>query len=62
VEFTELRIAARRHTAVLTSKERFDDAEFFAISAGGMGRRVQAFTSFEEAFDWLMPPEAATGQ
>jgi hypothetical protein len=52
-EYTELRIAANRRTAVLVPPDRFDDAEFFAISAGGMGRRVSAFTSFEEAFDWL---------
>jgi hypothetical protein len=48
-----LRIATNRRSALLVSPERFDDAEFFAISAGGMGRRVHAFTSFEEAFDWL---------
>jgi hypothetical protein len=53
-EFTDLRIAANRRTAVLVPADRYDDAEFFAISAGGMGRRVRAFTSFEDAFDWLV--------
>lgn len=53
-EFTELRIAANRRTALLVAPGRFDEAEFFAVSAGGMGRQVRALTSFEEAFDWLV--------
>jgi hypothetical protein len=52
-EFTDLRIAANRRTAILVPADRYEDAEFFAITAGGMGRRVSAFTSFEEVFDWL---------
>jgi hypothetical protein len=52
-EFTDLRIAANRRTAILVPGDRYEDAEFFAITAGGMGRRVRAFTSFEEVFDWL---------
>ena len=53
-EFTELRVAANRRAALLVAPDRFEDAEFFAISTGGMGRQVRAFTSFEEAFEWLV--------
>ena len=53
MEFNKSRLGAGRKTAVLTAKDRFDNAQFFAVSARGMGRNVQAFTSFEEAFDWL---------
>jgi len=53
MEFNRSRLGVGRKTAVLTAKDRFDNAHFFAISARGMGRNVQAFTSFEEAFDWL---------
>jgi hypothetical protein len=47
------RIGGRQQVAILTSEDRFDRAHFFAVSARGMGRNVQAFTSFEEAFNWL---------
>ena len=52
-EFNRLRIGAGRKVAVLTAEQRFDNAHFFAVSARGIGRDVQAFTSFEEAFNWL---------
>jgi hypothetical protein len=52
-EFHRLRVGAGHKTAVLTAKERFDNAHFFAVTARGRGRNVQAFISFEEAFDWL---------
>lgn len=52
-EFNRLHIGAGRKTAVLTAEDRFENAHFFAVSARGMGRDVQAFTSFEDAFDWL---------
>lgn len=55
-EFTRLNIGAGQKTAVLTDPDRFDNAQFFAVSARGKGRVVQAFTSFEEAFDWLALP------
>lgn len=53
-EFNRLQKGARRKVAVLTSPDRFDNAHFFAVSARGMGRDVQAFTSFEDAFDWMV--------
>jgi hypothetical protein len=43
-----------RKTAVLVPPERFDCGEFFAVSALSRGLRVRAFTSFEEAIDWLI--------
>ncbi len=41
-------------TAVLCPGERFDQAGFFALCAHNRGFRVKAFTSFEEAIDWLL--------
>jgi hypothetical protein len=52
-EFIKLQIGKNQKTAVLTDSDRFENARFFSISAGNMGARVHAFTSFEEAFDWL---------
>jgi len=52
-EFTTLHISGGRKVAVLTEQHRFGNAQFFAVTARGKGRDVQAFTSFEEAFDWL---------
>jgi hypothetical protein len=52
-EFDRLRLGSGRKVAVLTEEERFDNAQFFAVSRRGRGEDVQAFTSFEEAFDWL---------
>jgi hypothetical protein len=47
-------------TAVLCPAERFDDAAFFTLCAENRGFRIQAFTSFEDAIDWLtgMEPHA----
>jgi len=52
-EFARLQTDKGLKTAVLTEAERFDNAEFFAISAKNMGLKAQAFTSFEDAFEWL---------
>jgi hypothetical protein len=41
-------------TAVLCPTEGFDSAEFFALCAQNRGLRVQAFTSFEDAIEWLI--------
>ncbi len=41
-------------TAVLCPLEHFDNAGFFALCAQNRGLRVTAFTSFEEAFEWLV--------
>jgi hypothetical protein len=43
-----------RKTAVLCPLERFDNAQFFALCAENRGSRVRAFTSFEDAFEWLI--------
>jgi hypothetical protein len=52
-EFVRLRISEGRKTAVLAPESRYDNVQFFAVSARGMGLDVQAFTSFEDACDWL---------
>ena len=41
-------------TAVLCPRERFDQAEFFALCAQNRGYEISAFTSFEDALEWLM--------
>ena len=41
-------------TAVLCPVERFDHAEFFALCASNRGFHVSAFTSFEDAYEWLI--------
>ena len=51
-------VNARGHfpkkTAVLCPVERFDRASFFALCAQNTGIKVQAFTSFEDAIEWLI--------
>jgi hypothetical protein len=49
-------------TAVLCPVERFDHSRFFALCAENKGFNVQAFTSYEDAMEWLLaeddaPPE-----
>jgi hypothetical protein len=41
-------------TAVLCPSERFDQAGFFALCAQNRGLRVSAFTSFSDAYEWLI--------
>jgi hypothetical protein len=53
VELANLGKAFSRKTAVLCPREQFDEAEFFAICAQNRGLRVNAFTSFEDAIEWL---------
>jgi len=43
-----------RKTAVLCPRERFDKAAFFALCAQNRGFPVRAFTSFEDAIEWLV--------
>jgi len=43
-----------RKIAVLCPLEHFDQAGFFALCAQNRGVRVQAFTSFEDAIEWLI--------
>ena len=53
-ELDNLRQAFSRKTAVLCPSERFDLAEFFALCAQNRGVRVKAFSSFEDAINWLV--------
>ena len=41
-------------TAVLCPTERFDNAGFFALCAQNRGLQVSAFTSFADAYEWLI--------
>ncbi len=50
---SELRKAFSRKTAVLCPVERFDYADFLALSAQNRGLHVNAFNSFESALEWL---------
>lgn len=52
-ELSNLRKVFSRKTAVLCPLERFDDAGFFALCAQNRGLQVMAFTSFEDAIEWL---------
>jgi hypothetical protein len=52
------RLGRHRHafsgkTAVLCPIERFDRARFFSLLAESKGFDVEAFTSYEEALEWL---------
>ncbi len=53
-ELSNLRKAFSRKTAVLCPLERFKYAEFFALVAQNRGFPVMAFTSFEDAIEWLI--------
>lgn len=52
-ELSGLRKSFSPKTAVLCPRERFDYAEFFALCAENRGFQVSAFTSFEDAIEWL---------
>ena len=56
-ELRDLGEAFHRKTAVLCPLERFDSAKFFELCAKNRGFRVSAFTSYEEAMEWLMSSE-----
>lgn len=40
--------------AVLCPVERFNHAEFFALCANNRGFNISAFTSFEDAYEWII--------
>ena len=40
-------------TAILCPRERLDHASFFALCAENKGVSMQAFTSYEDAMNWL---------
>lgn len=43
-----------RRTAVLCPEEKFDRTQFFALCAENQGFNIRAFTSYEEAMEWLI--------
>lgn len=46
-------VSQSTRVAVLCHTERFNQAEFFALCANNEGFNISAFTSFEEAYEWL---------
>ena len=57
-ELSDVHRAYSRKTAVLCPLKQFDRAGFFAICAQNRGLNVRAFTSFEDAFEWLIADRA----
>ncbi len=53
-ELSKLGEAFSRRTAVLCPLDGFDRAGFFALCAQNIGVQVKAFTSFEDAVEWLI--------
>lgn len=53
-ELGNYRQAFARKIAVLCPLKQFDSAGFFALCAKNRGFQVQAFTSYEEAIEWLV--------
>lgn len=49
-----------RKTAILCPRERFDHTGFFALCAHNRGYNVRAFTSYEDAMEWLISNEPDT--
>ena len=43
-----------RRTAVLCPLEKFDHTRFFALCAENHGFNIRAFTSYEDAMEWLI--------
>jgi hypothetical protein len=43
-----------RRTAILCPIERFDHARFFSLCADNHGFNIRAFSSYEEAMEWLI--------
>jgi hypothetical protein len=41
-------------TAIICPVERFDHSRFFALCAENKGFNVQAFTTYEDAMEWLL--------
>ena len=52
-ELGRLRSTFSRRTAVLCPLDRFDRAAFMAYCAREQGLNIRAFTSFEDAIEWL---------
>jgi hypothetical protein len=58
-ELSNFRKALPRQTAVLCPLEHFDYAGFFALCTQNRGFQISAFTSFEDAIEWLIQEEVA---
>jgi hypothetical protein len=58
---TEFRNSFAHKTAILTPLQKFDHARFFALCAENRGFNVRAFTSYEEAMEWLIGAGAGRG-
>lgn len=56
----QLTFSRTLRTAVLCLSERLDLAEFFALCAQNRGFVVSAFTSLDDAYEWLMAHRAVT--
>jgi hypothetical protein len=53
-KLTGFRGSFARKTAILCPLEKFDRSRFFALCAENRGFNVRAFTSYEEAMEWLI--------
>ena len=53
-ELSNYRKEFSQNIAVLCPLEGFDNAEFFSLCAQNRGFKVSAFTSFDDAIEWLM--------
>jgi hypothetical protein len=53
-QLVRFRSTFSRRTAILCPLEKFDHSRFFALCAENRGFNIQAFTSYEEAMEWLI--------
>ena len=53
-KLTKFRASFAHRTAILCPLEKFDHSRFFALCAENRGFNIQAFTSYEEAMEWLI--------
>lgn len=44
-------------TAILCPVEKFDNSAFFSLCAENRGFNIRAFTSYEDAMEWLLSTE-----
>lgn len=53
-KLVRFRSSFAHRTAILCPLEKFDRSRFFALCAENRGFNIQAFTSYEEAMEWLI--------
>ena len=53
-KLVRLRESFAHRTAILCPLQRFDHARFFALCAENKGFNIRAFTSYEDAMEWLI--------